>query len=455
MQTFLRKDRKQIRLNETLNEAKNPTLRSKKPEGKQMALNLNKLKNNGNSGGPRRSTIALELVRVEQKDPKKATPGEDVGIFRMRHPAEGFPEYTEDDKGAPTTEIKMILEKREIRGEHAPLEFADFRRGKGQTKPVAAGGVIILENASYDSRKGVGSARWARIATHAPEGPTENSPNDHLISVGKETYEDVDGERRYRQLRYLAIPTDAQTFTSLEEFKKIASDLLIAQPDIGGDKPGVWVRILNTKDPLNDRVTTSIRLGWKAAEGDAPGRQMTPEESVENFLNSPRMADWVDNISQAGTPDAADYVFEVIPHFWWYTGEKSLPKGKPRSDANDYQIPVEGSNKTFSGFAKSHMILKRKITPAQGNEPEEIGNWFASGTMRVNRFDAIFPREEIVTPNLPKPVADLFAEVAESRGKQSLDAIRANKEQAPKTDAADEDLGFADPDHSPGGVTPK
>jgi hypothetical protein len=422
-----------------------------------MALNLKSLKNNGggNGGGPKKRTIAVELVRVDLKDPKKATPGEDVGVFLMRHPADGFPEFTVDENGVNTTEIRMTLEKHNYTGDNAPLLFSDYRKGKGQSKPVPPGSVVILEGATYDIRKNQGQARWQRVATHGPESATEYSPSDYLMSVGKESYQDVDGERRYRQLRYLAVADEAQAFTSLEQFKQIAADGLIPQADIGGDKPAVWVRILNTKDPVEDRVTTSIRLGWKAGENGEDGRQMTPEESVENFLNSPAMADWVDNISQAGKPDAADYLFEVIPHFWWYTGEKSLPKGKPKSDSNDYQIAVENSDKSYSGFAASHAILKRKITPAMGDDAEEIGNWFATSTVRTDRFGPLFPREELITPNLPAEVKAKFEGLAKERGAKALATMLAAKNPQTKADAAGEDLAFGEPDHDNRGVTPR
>jgi len=419
-----------------------------------MALNLKKLSNTGNNNAPRSSFVSGELVRFELKDPKKATLGEDFAVIRLRSQFEGFPDYTEDQEGAPTTEIKVQLRKRETKGENAPLEFIDLKRGKDLAKPCGAGSVLVFDNCFYDSRKGFAIAGWVRALTHGPENNLERAPTGFLMSVSKEYYEEEDGVRTYSQERSLALEHESKAFNSLDEFKKVVAAALVPQPEIGGDRPGVWIRILNTKNP-DDRATTQLRLRWKAGEDGQDGRQMTPEESIESWLNSPRNADWVDNLSQVGTADVKDYVFEVIPHFWWKTGEKSLPsKSKvKRNDADQFQIRVPDSEKTYSGFALATMGIKRKITPAMDDEPERIGNWFATTTIRFNRFDKLYSRDELVTPNLPKDVADLFHERATSRGLEALEELRANK---PKKDTADEDIGFAEPDHDTGrGVSPR
>lgn len=420
-----------------------------------MALDLKKLSNTGNNNVQRSSYITGELVRFELKDPKKASPGEDFAVIRLRSQHDGFPDYTEDEDGAPTTEIKVLLSKREVKGEFAPLQFFDLKRGKDLAKPCASGSVLLFDNCYYDARKGYAVAGWVRALTHGPENDTERAPTGFLMSVGKEYYEDDNGTRTYNQERYLSLEHEATAFSSMEQFKKAVAEALVPQPDIGGDRPAVWVRILNVNDP-NDRATTHIRLRWKAGENGEDGRMMSPEESIEAWLNSPRNAAWVDNISQAGSADVKDYIFEVIPHFWWKTGEKSLPSKNKynRNDADQFQYRLQDSEKTYSGFALATMGLKRKITPAIDDEPERIGTWFATTTVRFNRFDKNYSREELVTPNLPKAIANLFHDNAIKRGLDALDEYRANK--SVKSDAADEDIGFAEPDHDVGrSVSPR
>lgn len=411
-----------------------------------MGINLSGLnERNKGGGGPRRVNITVELVGFELKDPKKANPAEDIMVARLLCPVTipGFPAYTEDADGNPTTEIRVKVPPREVKGDNKPIEIFDIGRGKNLLKPSKAGALIELERATFDSRSGIVEAGWLKVRTHGPlsENALEMGHVGHLVSVSKEYYEDVDGERKYRQTRTLVLNNDARVFNSMDEFYQAAGEFLVDQPDSGGGRPGVFVRIIEIDKPTQDIAMTTISRGWNSEES----RPATPEESVQSFMNSPRQANWVDNLKLAGTKDAEGYLLEMIPHYTWSTGGASLPKGRERfDDSRDFQIPVEGSDKTFSGFAEGDMFLMRK----------EDGPFVATGTTRRSRFLPIFPREEIVTPNLPKEVADLYRERAAQRGRDAGAALSGNKQQ-PKADSADEDIGFAEPDHGSRGVTPK
>lgn len=424
-----------------------------------MALELGPLKsNNGNfNGGGRRFNIAIELTRYDVKDSKKAHPGEDAVYGMLRHKLEGggFPEYTEHEE-APTTELRVVLEKKEVKGENAPLVIWDLRRGKDNTKACDPGAILVFENASFDQKTNTVYARWMKVITNGPEGELDRALTNEMTMVMKEAVSTENGETRYRQTRYVAYTDDAVAFSSKEAFREAAIALLTPNVEAGGDRPGIWVRIINLNNPFgeNQLVSTTLSLGFKSATETEAARMLTPEETVEKFFTDTHFEGWVDNINLAGTPDAEGYLFEIIPHFRWNTGKKSRPSGGGRDDSVHFQYPVSAdSNTMLTGFAAAHTSIKRKEVRDDDGKPAGLSGWFSAGTIRTSRFSPLYTREELVTPNLPAELAEKFKERALKRNSDAFDRIRNKGKNKEAED--NEDLAFGEPDHSSQGLTPR
>lgn len=443
-----------------------------------MALNLGSLtKSRQSSSGGGRGTenvaVMVAEVHIHDKTKKTANPTEDYAICYLLEDAFGkkaefndkvapdHPEYM-----TPLTSVKVKMrDDVKVSGEFSQPGIYDLQVGKrkGASMPMGQFPIIVLESAYLDSRTDTVMARWYRVGQRDVNNTTERCLNGVLVSVDRESYEMRDNERNYYQNRYVMMPDAARTFSSMEEFKEIVSQFLTENPDAAGGRPAAMIRIIDPKAVAEGRVdetaiaTTHVYPGWIKDEQ----RRLSPEESAERWLSDPENANWVEYISalEAGSEEVKGLIFELIPSYKYSTGRDSLPSKKARGkdDAEFFRIPAE-DRKTgafipknngdgfvmTSGFAQGSMIVKRV------NDVD--APWFATNTFRKHRFGPIFMRHEVVTPNLPEDVSKVLESRAEARGNAARQDW-VNSRQAESASATEDEIHFAEPDHS-GGLTP-
>ena len=448
-----------------------------------MALNLSAAnKNRGGGGGTNYSeTIAVEFIRTVAKDPKQANPAEDYAEGYLLHPVRGL-NYQVDADGNPSTIVRFKTRERQRKpgSEHTPLEVYHLPRKKDAHQPVKPGGIVVLEGAYYDEKNDFVMARWLSVSTRDPESPLEMAHVGYPMSVDIERYTEVDGERKYRQRRYMALTDKAASFVGHERpegsdpettppgFKDLMREFLVEEADKGGGRPSVSLRIVEIGNPSN-KAETMVYLDWIPGQDGGEGRLQTPDEAIEAFYADPENAEWVGFIEASASEKG--YVFEAIPILGYGTGTKSLPSKNRngRDDGADFRVRImdqegkpvvkdDGSAVTTNGYAVGTMVIKRQ---------DQDAVWYATRTFRQDRFGPIYMRDELITQNLlanHPEVAKAFQVAAEARGKQSLEEVRANRSTAPSAGQPSQDqggyegdLGYAEPDHSAGrgGLTPR
>jgi len=444
-----------------------------------MALDLgraNKRSGGGNGGGTNYSeTIAVEFIRTIAKDPKQANPAEDYAEGYLLHPVRGL-NYQVDAEGNPSTVVKFKTRERPKKAgsEHTPLEVYHLPRKKDAHQPVKAGGIVVLEGAYYDEKNDFVMARWLSVSTRDPESPLEMAHVGYPMSVDIERYTEVEGEKKYRQRRYMALTDKAQSFVGRARpegadpekvkpgFEDLMREFLVEEPNHGGGRPSVSLRIVEIANPSN-KAETMIYLDWIGDEN----RLQTPQEAIDAFYADPDNAQWVDFIEASATETG--YVFEATPILGYGTGTKSLPSKNRngRDDGDDFRVKIEqdgqpvlkqdGTPVTTNGYAVGTMVIKRQ---------DQDAVWYATRTFRQDRFGPVFMRDELITRNLLEnhpEVAQAFQAAAERRGKQALEDFRAQRTSVPSVGASqdqggyDGDVAFGEPDHSNGraGLTPR
>jgi len=420
-----------------------------------MALDLSKLnrRRGGNSGTPPEAW-AVEFIEVILADPKRATPDQDILVGKLMHDAGPFAKDT-------VIRVKMRDRKDKVKSNMAPLEFFDLPRKKGNHQPVRPGGAIILENCFVDDKVGENGVTcgWFKVATRDPQSGLELIHVGYPVSVERERFEDVNGVRKYRQYRYVAVTQDAAKFSSVDEFREVVARFLSPLgPEEGGGTPGVWVRVVNENEP-DEVATARISLTWNGESWDAP------DTVVDEWLAQENNASWADTISKVGTPDAEGYIFEVIPFLRYNTGSNSLPSaqnnGRVRDDSEQFQVYVEENGQlvprrngdgfvTTNAFAMGGMVVRRM--------DDQTDQWFAIGTFnQKGKYGELFLREELITDNLPELHKQEYRKRAAARGARNREmADQIRKSAAPEAGASpsEDDFAFGEPDHS-GGLSPR
>jgi len=440
-----------------------------------MSLNLGSLnKSRQNSGGGNRGTenVAVMVAEVHVQDKRAANPAEDYAIVYLLEDAFGKKAEFNDkvpsehpDYMTPLTTVKLKMRPDvKVSGEFTQPGVWDLQVGKrkGAGMPMGQFPTIVLESAFLDSRTDTVMARWYRVGQRDYTNTGERCLPNALVSVEAERYENTDNGKVFHQYRHLVMPEDARTFSTLAEFKEIATSFLVENPDAAGGRPIATFRILNANGIAagqideNSIATIQIYPIWDKEKQ----ARLSPAESVERWLEA--NPEWVGLIMKVEekSPDTEGYVFELIPSYRYNTGRDSLPskKGKGIDDAENFRVNVEDRAKggayiaknngdgfvMTNGFALGSMIVKRSADDAP---------WFATNTFRKNRFGPIFMKDEFLTPNLPAETRKVLEARAEARGNSARQAMTAGRDAENGSAPSDDEIPFGEPDHS-GGLTP-
>lgn len=410
-----------------------------------MALDLKKAKKNssGNNRNFGSNNIPVVISEVVMADPNKVNADKDYAIGWLLAPFAGV-EPTFDEHGNPTTSFKIKMSEKKNPAVERP-EIYHLQEGKkiGIGAPVAAQSLVVLERAYLDRRSDMIVANWYKIAKRDLANTHEDCVTSGLVSV--DGYKEFDGN--VRQSRYAAFPQYAETFKGVEDFKAKGAKFLQHSEEMGGGRPCFWVRVIDNEsftgpDAENTMVAASFYVGR-----DSEGNDLSPEESIDALLNSSdetRVA-WKSYI-EASAEEDPQYTFEIIPFQSFSTGLKSIEGKKKKNQDDSIAFRMEdGASST--GFAMGSMITKR-----DPDKPDML-TFFATDTYIINRFDPIFPREELITPNMQDHVRDYVFDKVQAAAQKRIENVKnRNSDNAP-----DQDGPSGEPDHSAGqsrGLTP-
>jgi len=422
------------------------------------------------SGGS--ESVAVMIAEVHLADPSKKTanPAEDYAIAYLLEDAFGMKaEFnlnvpdTDEHYGSPLTSVKIKMKPRNLSGEYTPMEIFDLQPGKrkGASLPMGQWPTVILERAYLDSRTDTVVVNWLHVAQRDNTNAQERCLTNNLVTVESERYDVRDNERKYRQIRFTASPDRAVTFNDMASFKAAATEMLKENLEQGDGQPLALMRFV-TNDSFDEGKVPEIhtRLVYPAYKEGGEGYE-EPAVSVERWLADESNKGWVNLINQAATETG--YTVELIPLSRYTTGKESLPskRGKGRDDAESFQIPSEDRENGYAptrknngegflmtnGYAAGSMIVKRAADPT--------ARWFATKTLRKTGFGPIYMRDELVTPNLPEKVRNVFESLAAARGEAARARFTngAQQSQPAQESSHDDEIPFGEPDHS-GGLTP-
>jgi len=272
----------------------------------------------------------------------------------------------------------------------------DLRQlGQGGSRPLRSGSTVLLKGAILDPESG---NLVATLAARVNDGTGHETTFISYPVTIDPPHRPRGSDTWYQRTRVL-MPDDARTFGSLEEFAKLAEEML--SQDMGG-LARVTVRCFRKDNPV-DVMTWSI-----SQERDKDWAYKNAAEVITKALMEPRMETFVRNVDQFGADE--NYFFEILPSHVFRssrtaaTGTSGVPALEARSA--EYEITEEG-DKRFSGYADGVMTVR---------PPDEFVRTVSTVVERLEPNGPIYPMGEVITNNLPAQVAALYNERAEQRG---------------------------------------
>jgi hypothetical protein len=436
---------------------------------------------NENKPTPKEDTITAALLH------------DAYGLTAEFEPDTTDPETGEIIPGAPKTLITARIDVstpnryRNPDPAKQPTEMWDLKvdRRKGTGAYMGPNALVVLEKSRLNQQTGEVEVQFLKVAQHELNQDNELAITNVMATVGAEREKvKADGTVEKKQDRKIYMVEEASLVTNMEELKAALKDKL---EDGRGERPFAVIHMvgrdvqpteMETVDDDGNKITVP-RYPYEARSAvvylgyDHENKvQLSAEDSIEAWFTEPAMTrdgkpvyardenneivkdaegNPVPALRNAETIDLIEaylgheaVMFEVIGGFAYNTGLNSLPSTKGRmSDHWNYQVDWEnretglpgqdkdGNKYVTQGIARSHMLLGRV------KKRNELGPWYAQKTFTTKAFGAhVFLERELITPNTPAEIAEVFTAQAERRAKAKAEEIRArnNNAAAPKED---------------------
>jgi len=351
-----------------------------------------------NSRTTERVVLEVKEVRPIHPDDPSSNAVELVG--HVRTPLKGVA-VTPDEQGRSKEEVRVGLR---LGGKAFGLK----QLGPGGSRPLRSGSTVLLSGAVFDPDTG---HITATLTSRLNDGTGHDSTFISYPVTIDPPYRPRGSETWFQRTRVL-MPDDARTFGNLEEFAKLAEEML--SDDMGG-LARVTVRCFRKDNPV-DVMTWSI-----SQERNEDWTYKNPAEVITKALMEPRMETFVRNVDQFGSDE--NYFFEIIPSHGYrsihtaQTGTSGILRLEARSA--EYKGVGEG-DRQFTGYADGVMTVRQL---------EDSMHTPSTAVERLDPNGPIYPLEEVITHNLPAQVASLYNERAEQRAnaawKQKVAEARA------------------------------
>ena len=435
-------------------------------------VNLNKPSGRGNfrsNSSPAKENVMVQKVRLHTTSDDGPVKETDYMEVALLHDALGLTAKFDENTKEPLTILKARIDvntpKRYANPDpkKTPLEIWDLEVGrkKGSGDEMGENPIVVLEKATLD-KSGDIIASYITIAQRDMESISEMAVANVMMTVLPE--EPVGNSGKTKQERRVYFPGEATKVSSIDELKAKIAHVFNANADDPGT-PIAAVRILmattqptESEPDANGEIHSQYPYQSKVYHIYRPydeerekARPSDPEAAAafDAELSMDYAKQWFTRTRQddpdtlangdkieliEGCLASDDFIVEVIPAMKLTTGQQSLPSAKSnrmgdeRMFVYDYEQQLTGRNSVDQngkkredfGVAVGHMILGRVVKYLKDKETKAVtveeGPWFAKKSFTSRAFSPlIFQPRELITPNVPAPVAEAFMEQAVRR----------------------------------------